>query len=595
MSGLAELVTFGSLGLSLWHHVGFPGLLRAASRAASVAEPLTDDQLPTVTLIMPAYNEADVILEKLLNVAALDYPRERLHVIVACDGCTDATPGIAQTALRGSACAGLQAEVIEHAQNRGKVAVLNDTIAGARGDIIVLSDVSAMLPADALRRLVAHFKAPEVGAVGGGYALKNPSAGEARYWPYQIRVKQGEAALGAPLGLHGAFYGLRRAAWTPIPADTINDDFVLPLQVLRQGWKIKYDSTIVALEVEQTDPRAELRRRRRIAAGNMQQLIRMPWLLSPVHPGVALAFASGKALRVLAPLLLALGLAGSVVLASHSVVFLMLLMTQVGALLAALAGGLLPGAPRICSAAWYIVSGHAASLVGSARYLLGMDRRPWRRAHREPSDGYLPLSVVAAKRGLDLLIALLALICSLPIWPIVAVAIKLDSPGPVLYRQLRIGRALHDRTELFMMIKFRSMRTDAEARGGAVWATKRDPRITRVGALLRKTRLDEIPQLINVIRGDMAIVGPRPERPGFYARLDRAIPFFAERTVGLRPGITGFAQVNQGYDRDLEDVRRKVMFDHAYALRLLNIRSWLLSDAEIVVRTFAVMVMGRGQ
>jgi lipopolysaccharide/colanic/teichoic acid biosynthesis glycosyltransferase len=139
------------------------------------------------------------------------------------------------------------------------------------------------------------------------------------------------------------------------------------------------------------------------------------------------------------------------------------------------------------------------------------------------------------------------------------------------------------------------MRSDAEAATGAVWATKRDPRITRVGAFLRKTRLDELPQLLNVLRGDMAIVGPRPERPGFYRRLEREIPFFADRTAGLRPGITGLAQVRQGYDSCIADVRRKVAFDHAYALGLTGLRAWLLADAAIALRTLAVMAGGRGQ
>jgi lipopolysaccharide/colanic/teichoic acid biosynthesis glycosyltransferase len=211
-----------------------------------------------------------------------------------------------------------------------------------------------------------------------------------------------------------------------------------------------------------------------------------------------------------------------------------------------------------------------------------------------PETLHLPASVAAAKRAFDIAVALLALAITLPLWPLIALAIKLDSPGPVIFRQLRIGRARPDRTELFVMMKFRSMRTDAE-RNGAVWATKRDPRVTRIGAFLRKTRLDELPQLINVLKGDMAIIGPRPERPGFYRKLEREIPFFADRTAGLRPGITGLAQVRQGYDTCIDDVRRKVAFDHAYALGLTDLRAWLLADTTIALRTVAVMAGGRGQ
>jgi hypothetical protein len=116
-----------------------------------------------------------------------------------------------------------------------------------------------------------------------------------------------------------------------------------------------------------------------------------------------------------------------------------------------------------------------------------------------------------------------------------------------------------------------------------------------VGAFIRKTRLDELPQLINVLRGDMSVVGPRPERPAMYRRLEQAVPFFADRTAGLRPGVTGLTQVVQGYDNSVEDVRRKVGFDAAYAMRLATFRGWLLSDVMIMFRTVSVMVTGRGQ
>lgn len=201
----------------------------------------------------------------------------------------------------------------------------------------------------------------------------------------------------------------------------------------------------------------------------------------------------------------------------------------------------------------------------------------------------------AGKRLLDILGAVAGILITLPVWPLVALAIKLDSEGPVFFRQLRIGRSTNERTELFMMVKFRTMRADAEKMTGAVWATKQDPRITRVGRFLRKTRLDELPQLVNVLKGEMSLVGPRPERPGIFARLDAAIPFYAERIYGVPPGITGLAQVCQGYDETLEDVRRKLLFDHAYALALHRPLAWLRMDLEIMFRTFTVMMTGRGQ
>jgi len=208
---------------------------------------------------------------------------------------------------------------------------------------------------------------------------------------------------------------------------------------------------------------------------------------------------------------------------------------------------------------------------------------------------YIPASVLVAKRAMDIAVALVGLVMTLPLWPLVALAIRLDTSGPVVYRQMRVGRMLSNRTELFMILKFRSMYTDAERATGAVWAQKHDPRITRVGAFIRRTRLDELPQLINVLRGDMSVVGPRPERADLYRRLELAVPFYADRTAGLRPGITGLTQVVQGYDTNIEDVRRKVGFDAAYAMRLGTFRSWLVSDISIMLRTVMVMASGRGQ
>ena len=208
---------------------------------------------------------------------------------------------------------------------------------------------------------------------------------------------------------------------------------------------------------------------------------------------------------------------------------------------------------------------------------------------------FIPSSVRIGKRLVDIIAAITGIAITAPLLLLVAIAVRLDSPGPAIYQQLRVGRALADRTELFLILKFRSMRADAEKGTGAVWAQKSDPRITRVGRFIRKTRLDELPQLINILRGDMSLVGPRPERPGLVDKLDRALPFYADRMIGLRPGVTGLAQVMQGYDTDIEGVRRKVALDAAYAMRLANFRSWAATDVSIILRTIGVVLTGAGQ
>lgn len=190
----------------------------------------------------------------------------------------------------------------------------------------------------------------------------------------------------------------------------------------------------------------------------------------------------------------------------------------------------------------------------------------------------------AARRLLDIACCLLLLAATLPLLVLVAIAIKLDSPGPVLYRQERVG--LGNRP--FMLFKFRSMRADAEAPGCAVWASQGDPRVTRIGRWLRLTRIDEIPQVINVLRGEMHFVGPRPERPAFVEQLGRQIPHYHDRAA-VKPGITGWAQVNYPYGASVEDARMKLAYDLYYVRR----RSLFL-DLIILVATIRVILFQEG-
>jgi len=197
-------------------------------------------------------------------------------------------------------------------------------------------------------------------------------------------------------------------------------------------------------------------------------------------------------------------------------------------------------------------------------------------------DEFLPGSS-AVRRLRDIAGSLLLLLLTLPPLLLIAVAIKLDSPGPVLYRQDRVG--LNGR--VFTLLKLRSMRTDAEALGPR-WAAAGDPRVTRVGAFIRACRIDELPQLVNVLRGEMSLVGPRPERPHFTSQLSKVIPRYDERTRVL-PGITGWAQVKYRYGASVEDARVKLAYDLDY----LAHRSLLL-DLRILAATILVVVLRTG-
>ncbi len=189
----------------------------------------------------------------------------------------------------------------------------------------------------------------------------------------------------------------------------------------------------------------------------------------------------------------------------------------------------------------------------------------------------------AFKRGFDIMLSAAMLILVLPLMLLTALVIRLDSAGPVFYRQERVG--LHGKT--FMLLKFRSMRIDAEASGPA-WAATHDPRVTRVGGFLRRTRVDELPQLLNVLRGEMSLIGPRPERPHFTAQLAAAIPRYNDRSF-VKPGITGWAQVNFPYGASIEDARMKLAYDLYYVAR----RNLFL-DLLILVSTIRVILFREG-
>ena len=188
------------------------------------------------------------------------------------------------------------------------------------------------------------------------------------------------------------------------------------------------------------------------------------------------------------------------------------------------------------------------------------------------------------KRFLDIAVSAIGCVLSAPILAVAAVLIKLDSPGPVFFRQERIGQNGH----VFALVKLRTMRADAEAETGPVWAKPGDTRVTRVGRLLRRSRLDEVPQLFNVLLGDMTLVGPRPERPTFVVQLQEQIPFYMYRHV-LKPGITGWAQICYRYGASLDDAREKLEYDLYY----IKNRSIFL-DLLIIVQTLQVVLFGRG-
>ncbi len=197
---------------------------------------------------------------------------------------------------------------------------------------------------------------------------------------------------------------------------------------------------------------------------------------------------------------------------------------------------------------------------------------------------HMPPWQAQVKRIMDVLVAILVLIVGAPLWLFIALLIRMTSPGPSLFKQERIGQ----NGKPFTMIKYRSMRQDAEKMTGPKWAEQDDPRITPLGRLLRKARLDEIPQFINVFKGEMSLVGPRPERAYFIEKLKEDIPWYIRR-IKMKPGITGWAQVKHKYDATIEDVKQKVIYDLYYFENMS-----LLLDLKIILRTILVVFTGKG-
>ncbi|HEY5959285.1 MAG TPA: sugar transferase [Polyangiaceae bacterium] len=240
-------------------------------------------------------------------------------------------------------------------------------------------------------------------------------------------------------------------------------------------------------------------------------------------------------------------------------------------------------------------------------------------------------SVRVIKRAIDVLGSSAGLLVTLPLYPVIALAIKLDSHGPVFYFQVRakelLGSASSDPSSLptcstFRLVKFRTMKQDAERGVGAVLATKNDSRVTRVGRFMRKVRLDELPQLWNVLRGEMSLVGPRPERPELLIDLALAIPFFEERMRDCKPGLTGLAQVSLGYTGAIpenseltpfreslqnpfkleaangalaDDLRAKLLYDLAYIASMEKLSTYILTELKVIAKTPLILLRGSGQ
>ncbi|SMY32280.1 Beta-monoglucosyldiacylglycerol synthase [Photobacterium malacitanum] len=394
MTTFLYIMTSVSIIAVIYHHALYPILLSwfakrhpqkpLAPTPRKFSKSSQDCTLPTVTIIIPAYNEAQWIAEKIRNISYLDYPTDKLKVIIICDGCSDNTVEIANNTIQEALCSDTHIEIFSLLKNKGKVAVLNQFIPQYDSDIIALSDVSALISYDALLIAAKHFENSEIGVVNATYRLLTPSSvGERQYWDYQTKIKQQEATLGDSLGAHGAFYLFRSALFVPLDKDTINDDFILPMSIVEQGHHAIYDPTICAVELDYVDLRDDFSRRLRISAGNFQQLVRLFGLFNPKYKGTAFTFMSGKGLRITMPYFMLMAYIGSWLLIS-SPLFLVAFICQTLGYIMSILGIILPRifSHKIFHVLAYLVAGHTANFIGGINYIFRKLTGPLNRVHK---------------------------------------------------------------------------------------------------------------------------------------------------------------------------------------------------------------------
>ena len=592
------------LCVALYHHIGYPLLLKCVStKKVKPVKPAQYDEntLPNIAILMCAYNEQAHIAEKLHNLASLVYDTNHYTIHVYFDGCTDKSYQQALKAQQVLHKQGVKCFFHFRDENQGKVQGLNTLMGVAKyhNDILLFTDVSALLSIDALDKVAHQFSDPKVAISTGVYTLdENAPDAQKAYWQYQNKVKKSESNLGAVIGVPGAMFAMRAEYACELEKNTINDDFVLSMKALSKGGKAIVDEEVVIYERECDEQSEDYKRRVRVGAGNWQQIKALLLLLNPRLGWTCLNFFSHKVLRGVMPVILA---------GIYACVFLEALVSQSlwSELIAAAILSLhtvqaiktlfeIKKRIPIVDKVNYILNSYFLALWGIIRYEQGYFNNPWQRvktASKKPTKSVIKI----IKRSLDITGALFALSLVWPVCLIAALAIKLTSKGPIIFKQLRVGESSDDFVELFYVYKFRSMVVDAESRSGAVWASKDDPRITAVGRFMRKTRIDELPQLINVLKGEMSLIGPRPERPVFYGKLEKDIPYFCQRTYGVKPGISGLAQVMNGYDETIDDARSKIGWDYAYSLSMSSPRAWAKLEFSIVLKTLQVVFTGKGQ
>ena len=362
-----------AVALILYTYLGYPAVLMAL-RLVIHREVRKQPIRPSVSLLIPAWNEAAVISRKIANSLALDYPADRLEIVIACDGSTDGTAARAQRLADGR-----RVRVLAFAEHRGKMATLNASVPELRGEIVVFSDAAAMLAPDSLGCLVEDFGDPAVGAASGRYTVVR--AGDARtgasedlYWRYETFLKTQESQLSSTLGAHGHLHAIRASLYPYPPAAAINDDYLIPLSVLAKGYRAVYEPAAVVYE--EACEMSGFGRRVRVMAGNVQQLREIRKLMRPLRPLPFFFFLSHKAARLLAPFAMLTALVANACLLG-SPFYVAVFCGQAVFYLLACSGALWRLRPKLLMLPFYFSMINAAAFVGFYHALGHRRRLAW--------------------------------------------------------------------------------------------------------------------------------------------------------------------------------------------------------------------------
>jgi cellulose synthase/poly-beta-1,6-N-acetylglucosamine synthase-like glycosyltransferase len=344
---------------------------------------LMSDRLPTVTVLVAAYNEEDVIARKILNSLALDYPREKLEILVVTDGCTDETDAV----IRRYEGDGVR--LLSRSQRQGKVNALNAAIPLAKGEIVVCSDANAFFDPQNLKLLVRHFGDPRVALVAGEKRIREDgkavSAGEGLYWRYESFLKRLDSSVSTALGATGEIFAIRRDRFEPLPVDAVIEDFVLSMRYVMQGLRVVYEPAAVSWEDASPSFGEEFKRKVRIIAGGWQSVVWLWPLLSPRYGLVAFQYVSHRVLRwMVVPFLLPFAFLANLMLAGEPLYALMLAL-QVSLYGAAAIGYHLQQRGirwKLFYIPFYFVFLNVAAVLGAYRYLTGRQPVTWEKVQR---------------------------------------------------------------------------------------------------------------------------------------------------------------------------------------------------------------------